>query len=400
MIRLIADDLTGALDTAAAFAHGGPVGGPVGGPFGGPVRVALSPATAPVGWRGGLAINTGNRDRSSNAARARAAAAAAAHLSPDALAFCKIDSVLRGAPAIDIAAAAAALAPARIVIAPAFPAQGRITRDGRQWRREGEGWTALDPPLARLAPDGLARLAPHEPVRLWAAGAAPPQGFGAGVHVCDAETDADLALIAEAAAHGAARTTLLVGAAGLAAAMAALAPGGGAATWSPERSGSALSGPALMVFATPHPVTRGQLAALEAAGLARALPLDDAAARASAMLALGRPALLDLSHAGDGMDRRAAGRAVGALLAQVAGMAPPPWLMIGGGATLAALLRRLRATALDIDGLLTPGVAQARIVGGAWSGVTLVAKSGGFGDPGLLARLLRGAWPITPPQAR
>ena len=70
MIRLIADDLTGALDTAAAFAHGGPFGGPVGGPFGGPVRVALSPATAPVGWRGGLAINTGNRDRSSNAARA------------------------------------------------------------------------------------------------------------------------------------------------------------------------------------------------------------------------------------------------------------------------------------------------------------------------------------------
>lgn len=386
MIRLIADDLTGALDTAAAFAGAGPV------------RVALSPQTAPAGWRGPLAIDTGNRDRRSATARAAAAALAAAHLRADMLAFCKVDSVLRGAPALDVAAAVAALRPARIVIAPAFPAQGRITRDGRQWRRDAGGWAPLTPALAALAPCGA---------RLWAAGAAPVEGFGPGAHVCDAETDADLARVAQAALAGGAAPLLLVGAAGLAAALAALMTT--QTTLGAAVAADPAPGPALLIFGTPHAATRAQIAALAETGVAQPLALDAQAtggpARAAqAMLAQGRPALLDLSRAGEGRDPRDAARVIDRLLAAVARMPPPPVAFIGGGATLAALLRHLRAEALDAEGLATPGVAQARILGGAWDGAPILTKSGGFGAPDLLARLLEraqaAAFTPAPPPAR
>ena len=63
-------------------------------------------------------------------------------------------------------------------------------------------------------------------------------------------------------------------------------------------------------------------------------------------------------------------------------------LVVSGGATLHGLCVALGATRLDVDGEIGPGIPTAILRGGAWEGQRIVAKSGGFGDTGFLARIL------------
>ena len=132
VLRLLADDLTGALDSAARFV---PLVGPV------PVswRVDDLPATA--------AIDAGTRDR--DAATAQATMERLVPLLRGAtIAFKKIDSLLRGHVAIELAACMRHFD--HCVLAPAFPFQGRITRNGRQLARDGDHWrdSGVDLPAA------------------------------------------------------------------------------------------------------------------------------------------------------------------------------------------------------------------------------------------------------------
>jgi uncharacterized protein YgbK (DUF1537 family) len=116
---LLADDLTGALDTAARFVS----------------RFGAQRVT----WKG--AWTAGARDLATR--EGTAAAAAAAHeacgpaLRGATLAFKKLDSLLRGHPAAELAACFRAGGFDHLVIAPAFPFQGRVTRHGRQVARRG-----------------------------------------------------------------------------------------------------------------------------------------------------------------------------------------------------------------------------------------------------------------------
>lgn len=50
-----------------------------------------------------------------------------------------------------------------------------------------------------------------------------------------------------------------------------------------------------------------------------------------------------------------------------------------------------RAESVAAIGEWSPGVPVARIAGGAWRGATLISKSGAYGDPGLLLRILDNA---------
>ncbi|MGH7051127.1 MAG: four-carbon acid sugar kinase family protein [Acetobacteraceae bacterium] len=100
-LRLLADDLTGALDTAAAFAvRAGPL--PVFPPGQLPLRLPRSAAVA-----------TGLREQPERAA-AHAMRSLASLLAPrpSTLSYLKLDSLLRGHPTIEIAACIRA-APAR-----------------------------------------------------------------------------------------------------------------------------------------------------------------------------------------------------------------------------------------------------------------------------------------------
>lgn len=130
-LRLLADDLTGALDSASRFVS-----------LTGPVATTWRSDALPMG---AVAIDSGTRDLPADDAGA-AIARFAPLLDGGAPAFKKIDSLLRGHVALELAACMARFD--HCIVAPAFPFQGRITRGGRQLVRDGDGWrdTGVDLP--------------------------------------------------------------------------------------------------------------------------------------------------------------------------------------------------------------------------------------------------------------
>ena len=69
-------------------------------------------------------------------------------------------------------------------------------------------------------------------------------------------------------------------------------------------------------------------------------------------------------------------------------MDPPGTLLVAGGETLRGLCLALEADRLDLDGHVWPGVPCSILRGGRFDGVRVISKSGAFGDPALLRRLL------------
>ena len=227
-LRLLADDLTGALDTAAELVG---VTGPVHAFWHGAIPSEL-PANA--------AVDSGTRELD-----AAAAVAVVARLAPvlagAELAYKKVDTLLRGPTLAEVAACARA-GWEHAVFAPAFPFQGRATRGGVQYARNAEGrWSAVGGDIvAALGAFGVRAQSGRPDAPL------PP-----GVSVFDAEADTDLARIA-ALGRGASGPVLWIGAGGLAQALAAGAPGEAIAP---------LPTPILGLFGSDQAVTAGQLAA-------------------------------------------------------------------------------------------------------------------------------------------
>lgn len=230
---IVADDLTGAADSSAALAqHGATVAVLPWTEDGGvSLGAALSAGTADV-----LVIETDSRDlgdveaeaRLTQVARTVQARAARGDRSP--LVIKKVDSVLRGPIAAELRALREVLAPARTVLAPAFPRLGRITSDGVQLRdgvAVGTGPDEAHLPAARRARHAdVARACGLDDAVRVRAGEPFPE---AGVTVHDARTDADLADLA-AALQGSLPEPLVVCSAGLLEALAPyLAPRGATA---------------------------------------------------------------------------------------------------------------------------------------------------------------------------
>ena len=354
-LRIVADDLTGALDSAAPLAA---LAGPL-----------------PVFWQRGaiaaevtsFALDTESRDLPPAPPAWLDAFAGAG------LAYKKIDSQLRGNTIHEIAACLASGRFASALIAPAFPAQQRITRGGRQYWRPApsEAWQAVPCDLAvALCTSGIElRLA-------GAADAVVERGF----HLCDATTEADLEGLA-AAGRRLAPPLLWVGSAGLARALA------GASAESPLPR---LEPPLLMVIGSHHPVTVAQIAALkaQAAGLVVEVGLeqDGLEPALAGLVGRERAALVLAVPDGTGAERARPffERALGTL---VAGVSPPRSLVVTGGATLHRLVKVLGASALLVSGEPLPGIPCSVLQGGPWDGTVVISKSGGFGEPRLLIRL-------------
>ena len=124
-LRLIADDLTGALDTAAQFT--GRIG---------PLPVLLDRTTAAP--EASYALNLSCRDGDEKTAVACTRDSLHCYSGAD-LAFKKIDSLLRGHWAAELAEIVKSGMFRRIVLAPAVPAQGRLTRGGLQMLAQPSG---------------------------------------------------------------------------------------------------------------------------------------------------------------------------------------------------------------------------------------------------------------------
>jgi D-threonate/D-erythronate kinase len=328
---VMADDLTGALDSAARFV-----------PLVGPVPTVWCTTNLPEV----AALDCGTRD-----ADAATAAATMARLAPvlhDAgIAFKKIDSLLRGHVRLELAACLPGFD--RCILAPAFPFQGRITRNRRQLMRTADGWRDTGVDLTGIDPR---------------------------VQVCDAVTDADLLAIV-AAGHVMPGRTLWCGTAGLA---------GGLAGFRPVPR-PALPRPILALIGSDHPVSAAQLAA--AAPHHVRLPVGDHDI-VRGLLANGAAAVsLALSPATDReQERLAIAAAFDGLLSQ---LDRPGTLFVTGGETLRGLCNALGASGLEVDGEIEPGMPTSRLRGGIWDGQRIVSKSGAFGDVTCLARLLASA---------
>src|SRR5271168_761444 len=174
-MRLLADDLTGALDSAARFTTR----------FG-PIAVHLGPKVPVIS--GHAALDLACRDGSQGDAIA-ATQAAAAFLNDD-LSFKKIDSLLRGHWAAELAALLATGSYRHCVVAPAFPEQGRITLQGRQHVVDGDG------NIRPLAVDISAALAQHGLTAIRAAENTLSQAAAPGsVFVFDSRSPEDLARV-------------------------------------------------------------------------------------------------------------------------------------------------------------------------------------------------------------
>src|ERR1700750_2993295 len=130
-LKLLADDLTGALDTSAALV----------GLFG-PLSVVWSAAAIRASGDG-IAIDSGTRECGAGNAFSRVEALAP-QLAGARLAYKKIDSLLRGPWAAEIDACLRTGFWDACLVAPAFPHQGRSTRAGQQHVRLVDGsWSSV-----------------------------------------------------------------------------------------------------------------------------------------------------------------------------------------------------------------------------------------------------------------
>jgi len=363
-LRIVADDLTGALDTAVGF-----VGAC------GPVLVCRGePAPESAAC---AAIDIGTRDLPV-AALGPVLAGSATWFDGAGLCFKKIDSLLRGHWAAELAALVAARPFDRIVVAPAFVQQGRLTLGGRLVIREprGELMPAPVAPLAdTLAQAGLAGVAVRR------AGEACEAFEGAAIF--DAIDEGDLFALAEAGLRWPGRT-LWVGAAGLARALARR----------PVPVQRELDAPLLMVIGSIHPRTRVQLARLRERFPAHFVDHRDgedvrrSAARLRLLLQGPVPMgvlTFDLPQDTPAAAAEAAIRgAIGALAREID---RPPALFVTGGQTLASLCAAVACEHLQARAEWAPGVVRANLEDGRWAGSQVISKSGAFGADDLLIEL-------------
>jgi uncharacterized protein YgbK (DUF1537 family) len=348
-IAIVADDLTGALDSAAPFAARGLR-----------AAAALDPEALDEVLATGAAVaavNTLTRHLDPAAAAEVAGRAAARCVEAGArFLLKKIDSRMRGNVGAEASAIAAALGASGLVVAPAVPVLGRVVTGGTV-RGAGVGEAGGIDIRGRLA--AAAAL---------------------GMEIPDGRSEEELDAVAASCVARAGRV-LAVGAHGLAAALARQLPGRGAQVDGPR---FAPEPPVLVVVGSQDPATAAQVEALAAhPGAAPVIEahggmLPSPPASPAFPVTVRRSVPGAAGAAGDPAERFAAGAADWAAALR------PRTLLATGGDTAAALLRHLGCRVLEVGGEAAPGIPWSRIPGGA----TVLTKSGGFGGGTALVELL------------
>ena len=355
-LTIVADDLTGGADTGSLFAGDAPV------------PLAVWPDAPPEARV--RVIDTESRAASHDDAVARVTGARA--LAPALRYFKKIDSTLRGHVGLEIDALMRAAGLGTALVCPAFPGQGRVVIE-RTLLVDGtpvsETVIGRDPgfpaigsssviDVLRVHVDRPLAWIPLDQVRAGVHSLAARIGRLAGtVIVADAETDADLDALAAGAL--ACEAVLLVGAAGLARALATRL------ALLTEEVPLCPRGRWLVVAGSRHPATRTQLAAARAAGL-RVVATPDEPAR----------------------DPRAAARRLAGEARDLLARESFDGVAVTGGETAIALWHALGADGLDLLGAPRPGIALGRLRVPRRPPLPLLTKAGGFGESDLFVSLL------------
>ncbi|EIE98522.1 four-carbon acid sugar kinase family protein [Saccharomonospora glauca] len=377
-VAVIADDLTGAGDTALQFTEAG---------WTAELMLDLGASSAEV-----VAVTTDSRalPPTEAADRVRAVTADLVRSGVPRI-YKKIDSTVRGPLRAEIDAVLDALGDeVTAVVCPAFPAVGRTLVDGTLLvagtpvaetpvGRDpvtpvtcSHVPTLLDAPLLSLDPDGT----PAE----WAR-----RARSAGrVVVVDAADEADLDRVAALTAALGDRA-VAVGSAGLAAPLA-------------RHWRSPAAGTALVVVTTLHAATGEQVERLSASGVPVLAPtrhqlLDDAAwadfTDTAVAEATRRPPVLLLRapDRGDGsLPPDVVSSRLAALAADLVREGDVAGLVATGGDGARAVLAALGAGGIRVTGQVAPGVPLGAVVGGPNAGLPVATKAGGFGEPDVLIK--------------
>ena len=366
VVRMLADDLTGALDTICEF--------------------ATTREPIPVFWQsdalptksGSYAIDTETRDSSARDAVENIASLTPVLLEAD-IAVKKLDSLLRGHTAAEIAACLDTSAFASAVVAPAFPSQGRITRNGRQFVLQDAGREPQELACNLIAELGglghVSRLAKQS-----------DDVAGSGIFVCDAETDDDLSNVV-VAGRGLMTPILWCGCAGLTRALS-------------ERklieSHQLPSSPVLIIIGSDHLSSTAQTERLakihpELITIVDSSSLDDIWVSIKFLahrIDQGLPSALAFRFAAD-TSHTLASRIVSETLAVAVEQLPCPGsVLVAGGDTLFRFVSAAGAVSLAVSGELVPGIPISKLKGGKWDALTVVSKSGAFGKADILCALL------------
>jgi D-threonate/D-erythronate kinase len=336
-IVVLADDLTGACDASAAFLQSARA---VRVWFGNSVLFSV-PETV-------QAFNTNSRALSPNRAAAIVSRTTQTLASdPSTLFFKKVDSAGRGPIGAEILAAHRALSTRAILFAPAFPAAGRMVRDGVLEVQNSTGEVQQISLVSLFPPDLHSRIG----LVSSASELIPMLRSGKTILVCDSGTQDDLDALARIADY--VPGLLYVGSAGLAQALSSLR------SVSPPSALVPPSERVLIITGSPHPVTKLQLEMLDRnrfRGL-RVIRLHSTFAARTRI--------------------RSAFRA-----------SKPQALILAGGETALFAVLALEAHSFILQGELSPGIPWGLIQGGLAHGCVVVTKSGGFGGPKTLNYIL------------
>jgi uncharacterized protein YgbK (DUF1537 family) len=343
-VTVIADDLTGALDTGTPFVDAGLS-----------VAVAIEVDAIADALANGcdvVVVNTASRALPEEEAARRVGAAAKAFLAASPrIVLKKIDSRLKGNVAAESQALATVFGHETIVVAPAIPDQERPTRNAHVVGR------GVDRPL---------------PIAVLF------ETSGRQVFVRDAETDGDLDRVVDAYDW---KKSLAVGARGIGLAFARK-------IGRPNRVSETLVASPRTVFAfgSRDPITAVQMAMLEASG-ALAATINAPMGALTLGERLGLPMLTRCtgemaSDAAAVADRFAKG------VKSVIDATRPDLLMVGGGDTALAVFRELGIRTLRPKGEIEAGIPWFEVTTADGLCLRCAVKSGGFGNPDSLLRLI------------
>jgi D-threonate/D-erythronate kinase len=390
MVRLavIADDLTGAMDTGLQFSKHG-------------LETVVSMSWEHLAEAEVVVVDSETRE--SPATEAYQRLRVLAPLLGDRLIYKKVDSTLRGNVGYELRALHDARHPRAIVVAPAYPASGRTTREGHQQVKgkpleltffaHDPRWPMRESHLPTLLMQQSGREVDLVTLDSVEAGPLALQDALRRCHartiVVDALTEEHLGIIARALVAlgpewipcgSAGLAEEWVGALGLRRARADLGP-------------QSDPGPALVVSGSRNDATAAQLRLAEQTLALARVELDpqrcyeaeremDRLAEASlAMLRAGRDSILSATFSplssglGPLVTRVLAGAVQRIVAHQRLG-----GLFLTGGDTAVGICRALGVMALRIGAEVQPGVPGGQLRGGRGEGLWVVTKAGGFGD--------------------
>lgn len=409
-VTIIADDLTGAAEVAAAFAGCGAAAR---------VRFHANASGAPLSVAETLgsdaahkilAIDTETRNAPvEEAHRVMRAVAESARPAQDGLVYKKIDSTLRGPVATELATLIATLGTARTLVVPAFPAHGRTTRNGTQLAhgvpvdRTEAAHDPVHPVTTAHLPTLLQAVTGNMPnvvgVNVVEEGDARLAEYlerafcGSEILVVDVEEDAHLDILAEAVLQLMPRP-LLVGSAGLALALARrLSPSPPVPSAQAEPHPSEAG--ALVVCGSRHSTSLAQAAAFGERDTVKVHWLQQNWSGTTAQ-GHGRRIAHDLQQSdvllmAPAKDVRAAGRSpheaaetLGEVVADVVAAIAPAGLVLTGGETAIGVLRALGANEIQVFGELADGIPVGAVDLAGGRRIPVVTKAGGFGGLDIL----------------